>query len=97
MSVHLHRSANYVSLLLATQQNFSLPPPPPAQPPRQFQPDYSSSYDPQDVAEMEISPNFIDALSQSMGFNEADEEYHKGLHAFPKVYSCICPSNQRLS
>ena len=31
---------------------------------------------------MEISPNFIDALSQSMGFNEADEEYRKGLHAF---------------
>ena len=46
---------------------------------------------------MEISPNFIDALSQSMGFNEADEEYRKGLHVFPKVYSCICPSNQRLS
>ena len=39
----------------------------------------------QDTVEPEVNPNFIDALSQSMGFSEADEEYRKGLHAFPKV------------
>jgi len=37
------------------------------------------------VVEPEVNPGFIDALGQSMGFSEADEEYRKGLHAFPKV------------
>ena len=37
------------------------------------------------MSKSEVNPGFIDALGQSMGFNEADEEYRKGLHAFPKV------------
>lgn len=37
------------------------------------------------MTEPEVNAGFIDALGQSMGFSEADEEYHKGLHAFPKV------------
>lgn len=37
------------------------------------------------MTDSEVNPGFIDALGQSMGFSEADEEYRKGLHAFPKV------------
>jgi hypothetical protein len=37
------------------------------------------------MTESEVSPSFIDALGKSMGFSEGDEEYCKGLHAFPKV------------
>lgn len=87
-----------VSLPSASQQTFSLPPPPPAQPPRQIHNESSSSFDSrfdyQDTAELDINPSFIDALSQSMGFNEVDEEYRKGLHAFPRVCHCVCPSSQ---
>ena len=38
------------------------------------------------MADLDVNPSFIDALSQSMGFSEADKEYRKGLHAFPKVH-----------
>lgn len=92
-----YKPLTWASLPSASQQSF-FPPPPPAQPPRQFHPDSSSSFDSRlditDPAELEVNPNFIDALGQSMGFNEADEEYRRGLHAFPKVCLCICPSTQ---
>jgi hypothetical protein len=42
-------------------------------------------FDPQDTSELEINPNFIDALGLSMGFNEEEKVYRKGLHALPKV------------
>jgi hypothetical protein len=35
--------------------------------------------------EPEVNPGFIEALGQSMGFVEADEEYRRGLYTFPKV------------
>lgn len=37
------------------------------------------------MSKSEVNSGFIDALGQLMGFNEADEEYHKGLHVFLKV------------
>ena len=39
----------------------------------------------------EVNPNFIEALSQSMGFSEADEEYRRGLQTFPKVGLRLTP------
>ena len=60
--------------------------------------DSSSSFggqpDFQDSVEQEVNASFIDALSQSMGFSEGDEEYRKGLHAFPKVCLVHVPFTQ---
>ncbi|KAF8259508.1 hypothetical protein EI94DRAFT_1707050 [Lactarius quietus] len=64
--------------------------PPPAQPPWQQRTESSFSLDSQadfpSTVEPEVPPSFIEALSQSMGFaTDGDDEYRKGLHAFPKM------------
>ena len=39
--------------------------------------------------ESTISPAFIEAVSQSMGFSTSDEDYRNSLHSIPKV-RCAC-------
>ena len=82
---------------ISVPANLFVAAPPPAQPPRQSHTDSSFSFDGrsdfQDTTELEVNPSFIDALGQSMGFNEADEEYRKGLHAFPKVCLVYVPQH----
>jgi hypothetical protein len=43
------------------------------------------------MAEHEVNSSFIDALSQSMGFSEADDEYRNSLHTFPKACLVLAP------
>ncbi|KAF8259780.1 hypothetical protein EI94DRAFT_1812783 [Lactarius quietus] len=78
------------SLPSMIQQTLSFTPPPPAQLQQPHPQDTSSTFDDwfdyhQDMGNMEVNPNFIDALGQSMGFDEDDSEYRKGLHTFPKL------------
>lgn len=72
--------------------SFSFPPPGQPQAPQTDASTYDSRPGLQDgMVEHEVNPNFIEALSHSMGFAEADEEYRRGLQTFPRVRRALRP------